>query len=63
MEKNILVINIGSSSKKYSLYRGEELVLGAHFERDKNTFAVTYEGEVSDRTKQGERQGKKNQNL
>lgn len=44
MEKNILVINIGSSSKKYSLYRGGVLLLGAHFEKDKDSFAVTYEG-------------------
>lgn len=45
MEKNILVINIGSSSKKYSLYRGEELPFSAHFEKDKETFALTYLGE------------------
>lgn len=42
MEKNILVINIGSSSKKYSLYRGEYLLLSAHFERDKEAFALSY---------------------
>lgn len=45
MEKKILVINIGSSSKKYSLYSGDMLVLDAHFEKDKSTFAVTYSGE------------------
>jgi acetate kinase len=42
MEKNILVINIGSSSKKYSLYQRESVLLGAHFERDKEKFEVTY---------------------
>lgn len=45
MEKNILVINIGSSSKKYSFYKEETLLCGAHFERDKEKFEVTYEGE------------------
>jgi acetate kinase len=42
MEKIILVINIGSSSKKYSLYQGDTLSFDAHFERDKETFVVTY---------------------
>ncbi len=42
MDKIILVINIGSSSKKYSLYKGDELLFDAHFERDKTKFAVTY---------------------
>lgn len=45
MEKNILIINIGSSSKKYSLYQGEELLFDAHFERNKEKFEVTYKGE------------------
>ena len=45
MEKNILVINIGSSSKKYSLYKGETLLFGAHFESDKEKFEVTYDKE------------------
>ncbi len=45
MEKNILVINIGSSSKKYSFYKEELLLCSAHFERDKDKFEVTYEGE------------------
>lgn len=42
MEKNILVVNIGSSSKKYSFYKEECLVCSAHFERDKEKFEVTY---------------------
>ncbi len=45
MEKNILVINIGSSSKKYSFYKEENLLCSAHFERNKEKFEVTYEGE------------------
>lgn len=45
MDKNILAINIGSSSKKYSLYKGDVLLFGAHFERDKEKFAVTYKNE------------------
>lgn len=47
MEKNILVINIGSTSKKYSFYHGERLLLCAHFEKNKDSFDVTYgESEV-----------------
>ncbi len=42
MEKNILVVNIGSSSKKYSFYKEECLICSAHFERDKEKFEVTY---------------------
>lgn len=45
MEKNILVINIGSSSKKYSFYKDEGLLCSAHFERDKEKFEVTYDNE------------------
>lgn len=45
MEKNILVINIGSSSKKYHLYKGDNLLVDAHFEHDKNGFVVTYAGD------------------
>lgn len=45
MDKNILVVNIGSSSKKYSLFSSGTLVLSAYFERDKDTFAVTYQKE------------------
>jgi acetate kinase len=45
MEKNILIINIGSSSKKYHLYSGENLLIDAHFEHDKEGFVVTYAGE------------------
>ena len=45
MEKNILVVNIGSSSKKYSFYTSGELVLSGHFEKDKELFEVTYGSE------------------
>ena len=48
MEKNILVVNIGSTSKKYSLYRGEDLLLSAHFEKDKEKFDVTYTNEEAE---------------
>lgn len=48
MEKNILVINIGSSSKKYSLYREGGILLAGHYEKDKDTFAVTYNKEESE---------------
>ncbi len=44
MEKNILVINIGSSSKKYSLYSGEKLSFAGHFEQNRAGFAVTFMG-------------------
>lgn len=42
MDKAILSINIGSSSKKYSLYKGDVLLFDAHFEKDKDAFEVTY---------------------
>lgn len=45
MEKNILVVNMGSSSKKYHLYKGENLLVDAHFEHDNNGFVVTYAGD------------------
>ncbi len=45
MEKNILVINLGSSSKKYHLYQSDNLLVDAHFEHDKNGFVVTYAGD------------------
>lgn len=47
MEKLILVINIGSASKKYSLYSGNNLLLTAHFERDKDSFALSYSNETT----------------
>jgi acetate kinase len=42
MEKNILVVNIGSSSKKYSFFEKGKLLFDAHFEKNKDTFEVTY---------------------
>ena len=44
MEKNVLITNIGSSSKKYHLYLGERPLIDAHFEHDKEGFVVTYGG-------------------
>lgn len=48
METNILIINIGSSSKKYHLYSGENSLVDAHFEHDKEGFVVTYAGKNSE---------------
>lgn len=45
MIKNNLIINIGSSSKKYHLYKGVELITKAHFEREGDGFVVTYNSE------------------
>jgi len=42
MEKIILAINIGSSSKKYSLYKGDSVVLNAHFEKAGDSYLVRY---------------------
>ncbi len=42
MEKNILTVNIGSSSKKYSLWRSKELIFSAHFEKNAEGFLVSY---------------------
>ncbi len=42
MDKAILSINIGSSSKKYSLYKEGILLFDAHFEKDNDAFEVTY---------------------
>ncbi|HBD24518.1 MAG: hypothetical protein A2566_03810 [Candidatus Zambryskibacteria bacterium RIFOXYD1_FULL_40_13] len=44
MEKNILAINIGSSSKKYHFFSDESLLSSAHFERDNERHIVTYRG-------------------
>lgn len=43
MEKNILIINIGSSSKKYHVYSNGESLINAHFEHDKDGFIVAYD--------------------
>lgn len=45
MEKSVIVINLGSSSKKYSLYQKGEVIVDAHFENDKEKFLVTYTGD------------------
>ncbi|MFA5841969.1 MAG: acetate/propionate family kinase [Candidatus Paceibacterota bacterium] len=43
MGKNILISNIGSASKKYALYSGEDCLLSAHFERwDDNRLLVQF---------------------
>ncbi|PIT93158.1 MAG: hypothetical protein COU06_01590 [Candidatus Harrisonbacteria bacterium CG10_big_fil_rev_8_21_14_0_10_38_8] len=38
----ILIINIGSSSKKYTAYQGNQEILSAHFEHVKKGFLVTW---------------------
>lgn len=49
MEKNILVLNIGSSSKKYSLFSGDKHLYSAHFEKVGDGYVVKYgiENEVA----------------
>ncbi|NLZ74409.1 acetate/propionate family kinase [Candidatus Falkowbacteria bacterium] len=41
MQKKYLIINTGSSSKKYSFYSGEEKIYSAHFEKEDGDFIVT----------------------
>jgi len=41
MQKKYLIINTGSSSKKYSFYFGEEKIYSAHFEKEDGDFIVT----------------------
>jgi len=41
METTSLVINIGSASKKYALYRGKEELATYHFEKEDGSFIVT----------------------
>src|SRR3989344_985258 len=42
MDKNILAINLGSSSKKYALFAGDTRLFMAHFEKMESGFAATY---------------------
>lgn len=44
MEKIILVSNIGSSSKKYALYKGDQCVSHAHFERSGEGYVWSLDG-------------------
>jgi acetate kinase len=41
MEMECLVVNIGSSSKKYALYRGQVQVFSCHFEHEDGMIGVT----------------------
>ena len=41
MEMERLIVNIGSSSKKYALFVGDEQVFACHFERENNGFLVS----------------------
>lgn len=50
--KKYLIINLGSASKKYSLYEDEREVFRAHFERENGDFVVTESvGEARDKNK------------
>ncbi len=55
MEKNYLIINTGSASKKYALYRGGERIFFAHFETEDKKFVATFElsGKTDKRTVSG----------
>lgn len=43
-----LIVNIGSSSKKYALYHGDEQIFACHFERENGSFIVSssYQGKA-----------------
>ena len=41
MEMERLIVNIGSSSKKYALYLGDQLILSCHFEHEDGDCVVT----------------------
>lgn len=41
MAKNILAINVGSASKKYTLFEGTEEIFSAHFEKVSSGFGVS----------------------
>jgi len=41
MEKNYLIINIGSTSKKYAFYKQNKIVYSAHFEIEKGNYLCT----------------------
>lgn len=50
--KKYLIINLGSASKKYSLYEDEREVFRAHFEMENSDFVVTESvGEAHEKTK------------
>ncbi len=49
MEKNYCIINTGSASKKYALYRGDTRVFFAHFETEGGAFVVSIERGTSER--------------
>lgn len=51
MEKLFLVTNPGSSSRKYALYRGEELVCSLHFEFEGQDVVCTLKTATGDRKK------------
>lgn len=48
MERWIVAVNVGSSSRKYALYRDGELACGAHFEHTENGYGATIQTETRD---------------
>lgn len=52
MEVGKLIVNIGSSSKKYALYQGDECVLFCHYEHDHTGYMLTIEERDSRREEQ-----------
>lgn len=42
MEKKLLVINVGTSSKKYAFYIGAQKLMFSHYERENGGFIVTH---------------------
>ncbi|HNW96313.1 MAG TPA: acetate/propionate family kinase [Candidatus Paceibacterota bacterium] len=42
MEKKLLVINVGTASKKYAFYLGAQKILSSHFEKENGEFIVTH---------------------
>ena len=42
MEPIVLSINPGSSSREFSIYRGNSLVFSAYFEREEDSFVISY---------------------
>jgi acetate kinase len=48
----ILTANIGSASKKYSVFRDSKEILRAHFEREGKTFIVTWTRDGADEQKE-----------
>jgi len=51
MEKKLLIINVGTSSKKYAFYIGGQKLMFSHYERENGGFIVTHQDEEGKETK------------